>query len=75
MNSLREIPDALGVEALVFPGVATDMAVLAAVFQTSNMLYNAIAPADCCTSVNPKFRDGAIEMIDAMALFTIAGET
>lgn len=70
MNSLREILDGFRVETLVLPGVATDMAVLAAVYQASDMLYNVIVPSDCCTSANPKFHEAAIEMIDAMALLT-----
>jgi len=69
-NNLRKVLDDLGVETLVLAGVATDMAVLTAVFQASDMLYNVIVPSDMCTSANPKFHEAAIEMIDAVALVT-----
>ena len=69
-NNLREVLDNLGVETLVLVGVATDMAVLTAVFQASDMLYNVIVPSDTCTSATPKFHEAAIEMIDAVALVT-----
>lgn len=69
-NSLREVLDNYGVETLVLVGVATDMAVLTAVFQASDMLYNVIVPSDTCTSATPKFHESAIEMIDAVALVT-----
>jgi len=69
-NNLREVLDKLGVETLVLVGVATDMAVLTAVFQASDMLYNVIVPSDTCTSATPKFHEAAIEMIDAVALVT-----
>jgi nicotinamidase-related amidase len=69
-NDLREVLDNLGVDTLVLVGVATDMAVLTAVFQASDMLYNVIVPSDTCTSATPKFHEAAIEMIDAVALVT-----
>ena len=69
-NSLREVLDNSGVDTLVLVGVATDMAVLTAVFQASDMLYNVIVPSDTCTSATPKFHEAAIEMIDAVALVT-----
>ena len=69
-NNLRQVLDNLGVETLVLVGVATDMAVLTAVFQASDMLYNVIVPSDTCTSATPKFHEAAIEMIDAVALVT-----
>ena len=71
-SNLRQVLDGFGVETLVLAGVATDMAVLSAVFQGSDMLYNIIVPSDCCTSANPKFHESASEMIDAMALLTTA---
>jgi len=69
-NDLCEVLDNLGVDTLVLVGVATDMAVLTAVFQASDMLYNVIVPSDTCTSATPKFHEAAIEMIDAVALVT-----
>lgn len=69
-NNLRQVLTELGVETLVLVGVATDMAVLAAVYQASDLLYNLIVPGDTCTSANPKFHEAAIEMIDAIALVT-----
>lgn len=49
-------------------GVATDMAMLTAVFQAPDMLYSIIVPSDAYTSANPKFQKAAIEMIDTVAL-------
>ncbi len=69
-NNLREVLGGLGVETLVLAGVATDMAVLTAVFQSSDLLYNLIVPSDASTSANPKFHEAAMEMIDAIALVT-----
>jgi len=69
-NKLRETLVDLGVETLVLTGVATDMAVLTAVFQASDLFYNLIVPSDASTSANPKFHEAAMEMIDAIALVT-----
>jgi nicotinamidase-related amidase len=73
-SGLREVLDGLGVETLVLAGVATDMAVLTAVFQASDMLYNLIVPSDACTSANPKFHEAAMEMMDAITLVTTTEE-
>jgi biuret amidohydrolase len=67
-NNLKEILDGLGVKTLVLVGVATDMAVLTAVFQSSDLFYSLIVPSDASTSANPKFHEAAMEMIDAIAL-------
>jgi nicotinamidase-related amidase len=69
-NNLGQILKHQGIETLVLAGVATDMAVLAAVYQASDQLYNLIVPSDASTSGNPKFHEAAIEMIDAIALVT-----
>ena len=69
-NNLDKVLKDLGVETLVLAGVATDMAVLAAVFQASDMLYNLIVPSDASTSANPKFHEVALEMISVMTLVT-----
>ena len=69
-NKLEKVLKDLGVETLVLTGVATDMAVLAAVFQASDMLYNLIVPSDASTSANPKFHEVALEMISVMTLVT-----
>ena len=69
-NNLEQVLKDQGLETLVLVGVATDMAVLAAVFQASDLLYNLIVPSDASTSANPKFHEAAIEMIDAIALVT-----
>ena len=69
-NNLEQVLKGKGVETLVLVGVATDMAVLAAVFQASDLLYNLIVPSDASISANPKFHEAAIEMIDAIALVT-----
>ena len=50
-SNLKEVLDNLGVDTLVLVGVATDMAVLSAVFQASDMLYSLIVPDDASTSV------------------------
>lgn len=69
-NNLEQVLKDQGLKTLVLVGVATDMAVLAAVFQASDLLYNLIVPSDASTSANPKFHEAAIEMIDAIALVT-----
>jgi nicotinamidase-related amidase len=46
------------------------MAVLAAVFQASDLLYNLIVPSDASTSANPTFHQVALEMISVMTLVT-----
>jgi len=69
-SSLKEVLDNLGVDTLVLVGVATDMAVLSAVFQASDMLYSLIVPNDASTSANPKFHEAAMGMIDAIAQVT-----
>jgi len=69
-NNLEQVLKGKGVETLVLVGVATDMAVLAAVYQASDLLYNLIVPSDASISANPKFHEAAIEMIDAIALVT-----
>lgn len=69
-SNLKEVLDNLGVDTLVLVGVATDMAVLSAVFQASDMLYSLIVPDDASTSANPKFHEAAMGMIDAIALVT-----
>ena len=69
-NNLKLVLDDLKVDTLVLVGVATDMAVLTAVFQSSDMFYSLIVPNDASTSANPKFHEAAIEMIDAIALVT-----
>lgn len=69
-NNLKQVLKDQGLETLVLVGVATDMAVLAAVFQASDLIYNLIVPSDASTSANPKFHEAAIEMIDAIALVT-----
>ena len=63
----KQVLKDLGVETLVLAGVATDMAVLSAVFQASDLFYNLIVPSDASTSANPKFHEVALEMIDAMS--------
>jgi nicotinamidase-related amidase len=69
-NNLKHVLDDLKVDTLVLAGVATDMAVLTAVFQSSDMFYSLIVPNDASTSANPKFHEAAMEMIDAIALVT-----
>ena len=69
-NNLKQVLDDLKVDTLVLAGVATDMAVLTAVFQSSDMFYSLIVPNDASTSANPKFHEAAMEMIDAIALVT-----
>jgi nicotinamidase-related amidase len=69
-NNLREILDGLGVETLVLAGVATDMAVLTAAFQASDLFYNLIVPSDASTAASPKFHEAAMEMMDAFTLVT-----
>jgi nicotinamidase-related amidase len=69
-NNLKQVLDDLKVDTLVLVGVATDMAVLTAVFQSSDMFYSLIVPNDASTSANPKFHEAAMEMIDAIALVT-----
>jgi nicotinamidase-related amidase len=69
-NNLDKILKGLGVETLVLTGVATDMAVLSAVFQASDLFYNLIVPSDASTSANPTFHQVALEMISVMTLVT-----
>ena len=69
-NNLNQVLKEYGAETLVLVGVATDMAVLAAAFQSSDLLYNLIVPSDASISANPKFHEACIEMIDAIALVT-----
>ncbi len=69
-NDLDKVLRDLGVETLVLTGVATDMAVLAAVYQASDLFYNLIVPSDTCTSANPTFHKVALEMISVMTLVT-----
>lgn len=58
-------------ETLVLAGVATDMAILAAVLQAADLFYNLIVLSDASTSANPKAHDAAMNlMIPAMALVT-----
>jgi nicotinamidase-related amidase len=69
-NNLKQVLDNLKVDTLILVGVATDMAVLTAVFQSSDMFYSLIVPDDASTSANPKFHEAAMAMIDAIALVT-----
>jgi biuret amidohydrolase len=69
-NNLEKLLKDRGVETLVLAGVATDMAVLAAVFQASDLLYNLIVPSDASTSANPTFHQVAMDMIAVMTLVT-----
>jgi biuret amidohydrolase len=69
-NNLDKVLKDLGVETLVLAGVATDMAVLSAVFQASDFYYNLIVPSDASTSANPTFHKVAMEMISVMTLVT-----
>ena len=69
-NNLDKVLKDLGVETLVLAGVATDMAVLSAVYQASDLFYNLIVPGDASTSANPKFHEVAMEMISVMTLVT-----
>jgi biuret amidohydrolase len=69
-NNLDKVLKGLGVETLVLTGVATDMAVLSAVFQASDFFYNLIVPSDASTSANPTFHKVAMEMISVMTLVT-----
>jgi nicotinamidase-related amidase len=70
-NNLEEVLKDLGVETLVLVGVATDMAVLTAVFQASDLFYNLIVPSDACTAANSQAHDVAMNlMIPGMALVT-----
>ena len=69
-NNLDKVLKDLGVETLVLAGVATDMAVLSAVYQASDLFYNLIVPSDASTSASPKFHEAAIEMISVMTLVT-----
>jgi biuret amidohydrolase len=69
-NNLDKVLKDLGVETLVLAGVATDMAVLSAVFQASDFYYNLIVPSDASTSANPTFHKVAMEMITVMTLVT-----
>ena len=69
-NNLDKMLKDLGVETLILTGVATDMAVLSAVFQASDLFYNLIVPSDASTSANPTFHKVALEMISVMTLVT-----
>ena len=69
-NNLKQVLNDLKVDTLVLVGVATDMAVLTAVFQASDMFYSLIVPSDASTSANPKFHEAAMAMIDAIGLVT-----
>jgi biuret amidohydrolase len=69
-NNLEKVLKDAGVETLVLAGVATDMAVLAAVYQASDLLYTLIVPSDASTSANPKFHEAALDMISVMTLVT-----
>ena len=69
-NNLDKMLKDLGVETLVLTGVATDMAVLSAVFQASDLFYNLIVTSDASTSANPTFHQVALEMISVMTLVT-----
>jgi biuret amidohydrolase len=70
-NSLEKILKDLGVETLVLAGVATDMAVMTAVFQASDMFYNLIVPSDASTGANKQAHDVSMnQIIPAMALVT-----
>jgi len=69
-NDLEKRLKDLKVETLVLAGVATDMAVLVAVFQALDLLYNVIVPSDASTGANPKFHEAAMEMINAIAMVT-----
>jgi biuret amidohydrolase len=70
-NNLEKILKDLGVETLVLAGVATDMAVMTAVFQASDMFYNLIVPSDASTGANNQAHDMSMnQIIPAMALVT-----
>jgi nicotinamidase-related amidase len=69
-NNMEKVLKDLGVETLVLVGVATDMAVLAAVYQASDLYYNLIVPSDASTSANPTFHKVALDMISVMTLVT-----
>src|SRR5271157_2616262 len=69
-NNLDKVLKDQGVETLVLAGVATDMAVLSAVYQASDLYYNLIVPSDTSTSANPTFHKVALEMISVMTLVT-----
>lgn len=70
-SNLEKVLKDFGVETLVLVGVATDMAVLTAVLQASDLLYNLIVPSDASISANPKAHDAAMDlMFPAMALVT-----
>ncbi len=69
-NNLDKVLKDLGVETLVLAGVATDMAVLSAVYQAADLYYNLIVPSDASTSANPTFHKVALEMISVMTLVT-----
>jgi len=69
--NLEKILKDLKVETLVLAGVATDMAILAAVLQAADLLYDLIVPSDASTSANPKAHDVTMNMvIPATALVT-----
>jgi nicotinamidase-related amidase len=70
-SNLEKVLKDFGVETLVLVGVATDMAVLTAVLQASDLLYNLIVPSDASISANPKAHDAVMNLIiTPMALVT-----
>jgi nicotinamidase-related amidase len=70
-SSLGKILKDERVKTLVLAGVATEMAILAAVLQAADLFYNIIVPSDACTSANLKAHDATLNwIIPPMALVT-----
>lgn len=70
-SNLEKILKDKEVETLALAGVATEMAILAAVLQAADLFYNVIVLRDACTSANLKAHDAAMNwIIPPMALVT-----
>lgn len=67
-NDLDRVLKDRGVNTLVLAGVATDMVVLASVWQASDLYYNLVVPSDASAGANKASCDAALSMINNIAM-------
>ncbi|NVO15274.1 MAG: cysteine hydrolase [Rhodoplanes sp.] len=67
-NDLDQVLKDLGVRTLVLAGVATDMVVLASVWQASDLYYNLVVPSDASSGADKASCDAALRMINNIAM-------
>lgn len=69
-NDLAQTLRKLGVQTLILAGVATDMVVLASVWQASDLYFNLVVPSDASAGANKASCDAALAMINNIAMVT-----